>query len=136
MAIEISAGAVVFHRGEQIAYLLLFSSFWGFPKGHIEPGEDEHTAALREIREEAGLEVAILDGFRYVEEYTYQRKGKLNPKQAIYFVAEAQNRTARLSREHSNMAWLSFDEALAHLKFDGLRDTLRAANEFLLKRDA
>jgi 8-oxo-dGTP pyrophosphatase MutT (NUDIX family) len=136
MAIETSAGAVVFHRSEQIEYLLLFSSFWGFPKGHIEAGEDERTAARREIREEAGLEVAILDGFRYVEKYTYQRKGKPNPKQAIYFVAEAQDRTARLSREHSDMAWLSFDEAFARLQFDGLRNTLRAANEFLLKRDA
>ncbi len=136
MAIETSAGAVVFHRGEQIEYLLLFSSFWGFPKGHIESGEEERTAALREIREEAGLEVAIIDGFRYVEKYTYQRKGKLNQKQAIYFVAEARNRAARLSPEHSDMTWLPFDEALAHLQFDGLRATLRAANEFLLKNGA
>ena len=133
MAIETSAGAVVFHRGEQIEYLLLFSTFWGFPKGHVERGEDERAAALREIREEAGLEVALLDGFRYVEKYTYQRKGQLNHKQAVYFIAEAPSRAACLSWEHSDLVWLPFDEALAHLQFDGLRDTLRAANEFLLK---
>lgn len=136
MAIETSAGAVVFHRGEQIEYLLLFSTFWGFPKGHIEPGEDERTAALREIREEAGLQVTLLNGFRYVEKYTYQLKGQLNHKQAIYFVAQAHSRAARLSWEHSDMAWLPFDAALARLQFDGLRDALRAANEFLLERKA
>ncbi len=134
MPIETSAGAVVFHRGERIEYLLLFSTFWGFPKGHIESGEDERTAALREIREEAGLAVTLLDGFRYVEKYTYQRKGHLNHKQAIYFVAEAKDRAARLSHEHSDLAWLPFDEALAHLQFDGLRDALRAADKFLNRK--
>jgi bis(5'-nucleosidyl)-tetraphosphatase len=133
MAIETSAGAVVFYRAEPIEYLLLFSNFWGFPKGHVERGEDEHTAARREIREEAGLEVTLLDGFRYVEKYTYQRKGEPNPKLAIYFLGESNTRASRLSHEHSDMTWLPFEDALARLQFDGLRDTLRAANEFILK---
>ncbi len=133
MAIETSAGAVVFYRAEPIEYLLLLSNFWGFPKGHIELGEDERTAALREIHEEAGLRVTLLDGFRYVEKYAYQRNGNLNPKIAIYFLGESDTRASRLSHEHSDMAWLSFDAALARLQFDGLRDTLRAANEFLQK---
>jgi bis(5'-nucleosidyl)-tetraphosphatase len=136
MAIETSAGAVVFYRGERIEYLLLLSTFWGFPKGHVEPGEDERAAALREIREEAGLEITLLDGFRYVEKYTYQRKGQPTPKQAIYFLGEARSRASRLSHEHTDMVWLSFDAALGRLQFDGLRNTLRAANEFLLKREA
>ena len=131
MSIETSAGAVVFYRGEQIEYLLLYHNFWGFPKGHIERDEDERTAALREIDEEAGLPVTLLDGFRCVEEYEYERKGKLSPKRAIYFVAQAQNRAARLSSEHSELIWLPYDQALARLQFDGLRNTLHAANEFL-----
>jgi bis(5'-nucleosidyl)-tetraphosphatase len=135
MSIETSAGAVVFYRGEQIEYLLLYHNFWGFPKGHIERGEDEHTAALREIDEEAGVPVTLLDGFRWVEEYEYPRRGKLNPKRAIYFLAQARNHTARLSWEHTELTWLPYEQALAQLQFDGLRDTLRAANEFLTKRE-
>ena len=134
MPIETSAGAVVFYRGEQIEYLLLYHNFWGFPKGHIERGEGERTAALREIREEAGVTVTLLDGFRCVEEYTYTRKGQLNPKKAIYFLAQASKRAARLSSEHTDLAWLPYDQALAHLQFDGLRNTLTAANEFLTTR--
>ncbi len=32
---------------------------WLAPGGHIEPGEDSNTAALREVREESGLEVQL-----------------------------------------------------------------------------
>lgn len=34
---------------------------WFPPGGHIEPGELPHEAALREVREETGLEVLLLD---------------------------------------------------------------------------
>jgi 8-oxo-dGTP diphosphatase len=33
--------------------------FWSLPGGHIEPGEAARAAALRETREEAGIEVAL-----------------------------------------------------------------------------
>ena len=131
MPIETSAGAVVFYRGVQIEYLLLYSNFWGFPKGHVEAGEDERTAALREIEEESGVPVTLLDGFRYVENYKYARRGQLNPKQAIYFLAQAQTQAARLSSEHTELIWLPYDQALARLQFDDLRGMLRAADEFL-----
>ncbi len=135
MAIETSAGAVVFHRSDKIEYLLLFSDFWGFPKGHIEPGEDERTAARREIREEAGLGVTLLAGFRVVDEYKYTRAGAPVPKRAIYFLARSDSRASRLSHEHSDMVWLLFEDALARLQFDGLRETLRAADEFLKHKE-
>ena len=134
MPIETSAGAVVFYRGEQIKYLLLFSTFWGFPKGHIEPGEQDVQAALREIREEAALQVQLIDGFRHIEDYAYERKGEQHPKRVIYFLGEAVNRNSQLSHEHSQMAWLPYHEAMARLEFEGLRETLRVADEFLNRK--
>jgi len=131
---ERSAGAVVFHRGPRIEYLLLLSTYWGFPKGLIEPGENEATAALREVREETGLSVTLLAGFRTVDEYWYRRGDARIRKQAIYFVAEAPTRAARLSHEHDDMAWLDYNSALARLDFVNLRETLRKANEFVVKR--
>lgn len=133
MAIEKSAGAVVFHRGKKTEYLLLLSTYWGFPKGRIEPGEDERTAALREIKEETDLDATIVDGFRVVDDYWYQRNGKRIFKQAIYFVAEVSSRAAKISHEHEDLAWLTFDAALARLDFVGLRDLLSQANAFVLK---
>ncbi len=134
VAIETSAGAVVFYRDVQIEYLLLLSTYWGFPKGHIEAGEDERTAALREVREETGLEITLLDNFRQVDAYSFSRRGTVVQKESIYFLGEARDRNSRLSWEHSDMIWLSFDEALARLKYEGGRTILRAADRFILNR--
>jgi bis(5'-nucleosidyl)-tetraphosphatase len=133
MASETSAGAVVFYRGARIEYLLLLATFWGFPKGHIEPGEDERTAALREVKEEAGLDVTLLDGFRLVDEYWFRRKGQRVHKQAVFFLAEAKNPDAKISWEHQDLAWLSYEDALARLTYEGGRKILRQAHKFLLK---
>jgi diadenosine hexaphosphate hydrolase (ATP-forming) len=53
-----SAGAVVF-RGGHVLLLQKANGEWGFPKGHVEPGETARAAARREIREEAGIEADI-----------------------------------------------------------------------------
>lgn len=133
MAIEKSAGAVVFHRGKLIEYLLLLSTYWGFPKGQVEPSEDERTTALREIREETGLEVTLVDGFRHVEEFWYQRSGRRTHKYVFYFLAEAHSRDARISYEHGDIAWFTFDAAMQRLEYPGLRVTLKKANDFLTR---
>ena len=36
-------------------------SFWGFPKGHLEEGEKPSEAAIREVYEETGFKVELLD---------------------------------------------------------------------------
>ena len=129
--IEKSAGAIVFYRGEPIEYLLLLSTYWGFAKGRIEKEEDERTAALREVREETGLEVAIVEGWREVDDYWYQLKGQRVHKQAVFFVAQALSRESKISWEHEEMAWLPFEAALERLKFAGLKELLTSANEFV-----
>src|SRR3989441_5545087 len=56
---ETSAGGVVFRRGPdgEPRFLLIRDSYrnWGFPKGHLEPGEPPADAARREVAEETGL---------------------------------------------------------------------------------
>jgi len=131
MVTEKSAGAVVFHRGKKIEYLLLLSTFWGFPKGHLEAGENEREAALREIREETGLAVTLLNGFRAQDEYDYARDSERIHKVAVFFLAEAKHRESKISWEHSEMAWLAFDDALARLTYENGHAILRKADEFL-----
>lgn len=56
---EKAAGFVIYRKlCDKVEYLLLKASYGGFhwtpPKGHVDPGEDDFTTALRETREEAG----------------------------------------------------------------------------------
>lgn len=83
---EKSSGAVVFtDNGGERRFLLIKMNrgHFGLPKGHIEKFEDERAAAIREIREETGVQASLLDGFRETVRYTVSRK---THKESVYFI--------------------------------------------------
>lgn len=55
-----SAGAVVLIDGRCLVLRRAGTDEWIFPKGHLERGEQPEDAAVREVREETGLEIRIL----------------------------------------------------------------------------
>ena len=62
---EKSCGAVLFTTEKGIKkFLLVESNYFGFPKGHVEENETEQETALREIKEETGVDATIIPGFR------------------------------------------------------------------------
>ena len=73
MSYEKSCGAVVFRKYHGNIELLLIKhvvgGHWSFPKGHVEPGETEEQTALREIKEETGIDVELNTSFREVVSY-------------------------------------------------------------------
>ncbi|MFN7105613.1 MAG: bis(5'-nucleosyl)-tetraphosphatase [Pyrobaculum sp.] len=130
---EISAGVVVYHRGKDVEYLLLHypAGHWDFPKGNIEPGEAPEETALREVKEETGLEVKLIEGFREEIEYIYFKGGKKVKKKVIFFLGEANSRDVRLSWEHRGYIWLPFEKALARLTYENSRQVLARANRYI-----
>lgn len=133
LVFEKSAGAVVFYPSSPAKYLLLFSSFWEFPKGRLDPGETEIEAARREVREETGLEVDFVEGFRDISTY-FKRShetGALVKKTVVYYLARARTRKAKISWEHSEARWLTFDMALEQLTYGNSRQVLYKADSFL-----
>ena len=133
-AAERSCGAVVFTRTERgIRYVIVESleGIHGFPKGHAEPGETERETALREIREETGLEVRLLEGFRAEDEYALPKKPG-TVKRVVYFLGECNSRRPEPQRsELLSVKLLSFDEAAAVLEYESSRRILREADKFL-----
>ena len=134
--LEHSAGAVVYTRqAEGLRFVIAqhLDGHHGFPKGHIEGGESEADAALREIREEVGLTPRLIPGFRRVEFYALP--GKPNTyKQVVYFLAEFENQTpVPQQTELKAAALLSLPEALAVLEHDSARRILREAYEHLTR---
>lgn len=134
--LEHSAGAVVFTRASGALRFVIVQSragHHGFPKGHMEPGETEAETALREIREETGLEPRLLPGFRTAEIYPLPQKPN-TVKQIVFFAAEYENQTPRPQFEElRSIKLLTFDEAMRTLEYPSSRRVLSEAYTFLTK---
>ena len=133
---EKSCGAVVFcQKDNDIKYLLVceHGGYWVFPKGHMEAGESEHETALREVKEETGLEVTFVDGFRVKDEHSLAREGRPNTiKQTVYFLAKYENQAfVPQESEIAKIVLLDFESAMATLQIDSCKHILRQAHSFL-----
>lgn len=131
LILEKSAGAVVFHRGKDIEYLLLRANHWEFPKGLIDAHEREEDAALREVREETGLAISLVSNFRETIQYFYRHKldGAPVRKQVIYFLGEAKSRAHKISWEHQDARWVTCAQALELIEYENARAILQKAHQ-------
>lgn len=132
---EKSAGAVVYTVSNgKIKYLLIKSQNGdiGFPKGHIEQGENEESAALREIYEETSIKAELTSDFKAKIVYTMPN-GK--SKTVIYFTAVYANQTPKHNDgfEHNEYMLLEYDDALKSLSFDNVKDILIKADKAISK---
>lgn len=91
---------------------------WIFPKGHIEPGEAAEAAAVRELREEGGVDGEVVSR---VGEYEYTRDG------CTFRVAHylCMYRETVGTEEPRSPLWCNVDEALGLLTFPDARELLR-----------
>ena len=107
-----SCGAVVYReKGGVREYLCLRqarSGSYSVPKGHMEAFETERQTAEREAREEAGIELSFIDGFRREMRYTVFEPRK---KTLVLFLAECRGTVKYDGREISEHRWLSLEEA-------------------------
>lgn len=130
---ETSAGGVVVHRnGDGWRYLLIRDSYqnWGFPKGHVEPGESVEAAARREVAEETGVREAVITAPLDVIEWEFQFRGVRVRKTCYFFLMETQDSATSPQREEGISAcrWTTFDEATRLVAYDNARGVLRAAH--------
>ena len=137
MADEKSAGVVLFRQtaGRRLYLVLHYEEgHWDTPKGHIEKGEDEAAAALRECMEETGIgRIEFVPGFRERIEYTYMRAGRPSHKEVVYLLAGTSEEAVTLSAEHKGYAWLGFEDALSRLTYENAKGVLGKAERFLKK---
>lgn len=132
---EKSCGAVVFtqhHDGIRYVIIQSLEGYYGFPKGHMEEGETEEQTALREIYEETGLKVHILEGFRCEDEHTIPSKPSVM-KRIVYFAAEYENQELRHQPEELlSVKLMTFEEAMNAFQWESSRRILKEVKEFLM----
>lgn len=131
---EKSCGAIVFIKNRAMKYLLLQykAGHWDFVKGLNEINESEKDTAMRELKEETGIEKAHFVGdFREEIHYFFRRRGRLVSKKVAYFLIEVEESAVKISYEHVGYEWLSFQRAMEKLTFENARKVLGSANKFL-----
>jgi 8-oxo-dGTP pyrophosphatase MutT (NUDIX family) len=110
------------------------NEFWKPPKGLVDAGEKLEETAVREVKEETGLDVRLVPGFRDVLHFFYKKEGETVSKEVIYFLGEAKSKDVRLSYEHKDFAWLSPEDAIKKAKYGTDKESLRKAADFLKQK--
>jgi 8-oxo-dGTP pyrophosphatase MutT (NUDIX family)/energy-coupling factor transporter ATP-binding protein EcfA2 len=107
---------------------------WEAVHGHIEPGEEPEDAAVREVREEAGLTVARLYSVTVQPFYLHRSH---TVQLAVVFAAFVDEPAAlSLGAEHQRAEWMSVDDALERFQWPREREALREIAHLLRTGDA
>jgi 8-oxo-dGTP pyrophosphatase MutT (NUDIX family) len=117
------AGGVVYRANQNVVEILLVRArdkAWIFPKGHLEKGESAAEAALRETREEAGVEGELVEPLEALQFRSGKEKVRVD-----YFLVRA---TGELPpTENRQRQWLPMVRAMQMLTHDDARALLRRA---------
>lgn len=120
-----SAGAVLFTRRGECVLMRSHTGEWGLPKGHLEAGETEMQAAVREVLEETGARARLLLGF--CEEIAYCLPGG-EPKVVTFFAAACEEEVfSPRDADVTHSSAFTLDEALALIPHEDVRRVLRHA---------
>lgn len=131
---EKSCGAVVFTKTENnIKYLIIQNKegIYGFPKGHLEYNESEEETALREVYEEVGIKVNLIDGFKTIDEHFIPNK-KDTIKRIVYFIGEYSNQEINYHKEEVLSASLmDYDKAISLFQYESSKNILNSVHNYI-----
>ena len=128
---ERSAGGVVLNGEDVLVVVPMRRAANGarvlaLPKGHLDGDETDEQAAIREVREEGGVEVELVASLGDVH-YHYRRRGRLISKRVRFFLfAFRSGSPADHDHEIEDASWLSLEEAVKALTYPGEREMVQS----------
>ncbi len=133
-----SAGGVVFRRTDVGVEVVICGrdsdGVWGLPKGTPNSGESLEQTAGREVMEETGLQVRIVDKVGIVE-YWFSRNGVRYHKWVHHYLLEAEGgSTAEHDHEYDRVEWRPIEVAIRTLSFKNEVDIVKKARQMIEAR--
>jgi 8-oxo-dGTP pyrophosphatase MutT (NUDIX family) len=116
-------------------FLIIRDSYdnWGFPKGHVEHGEQPEAAAIREVSEETGLaRLTVRTSIDTIDWY-FRFRGRLIHKVCHFYlmVTELADTSPQRSEGITACRWEAYEEAAQLVSYANARDVLRRAHELI-----
>jgi 8-oxo-dGTP pyrophosphatase MutT (NUDIX family) len=136
---ERSAGGVVVRDAQALVIVPTRraadgSRVLGLPKGHIDPGESELQAALREVREETGVDAELIAELGEIR-YWYSRHARPVPKTVVFYLFRyLAGDPADHDDEVEEARWMDLREAARALSYAGERQIVARALAALDRR--
>ena len=111
----------------------IYEHLWQGVAGKIENNEKSWQAAIRELKEETGLNPRKIFIADHVSKFYEAHQDRINF--VPVFGIEVNNEKVTLSNEHCDYKWVDFETASSHLVWNGQKKGIHAVNQMLLSND-
>lgn len=140
---QVSSGGVAFRWQDlepEIAIVSVKPSLrWQLPKGIVDPGESPEITAVREVREEAGIETDLLSLIETIEYWyrstKYGKPVRFHKFVHFYLLSYRSGDVTDHDHEVAEARWVSFEEAMEMLAFKSERKVVEKAKEMIGKME-
>lgn len=134
---QVSAGGVAFRQtnGQTEVALILVGhrKRWQLPKGTVTKHEKNEQAALREVREEAGIETKLLEPLDRIEYWFYAsndgQRTRFHKYVYFFLMQYISGDVSEHDHEVDEARWVEIDHAIEMLRFDSEKELVRKARE-------
>jgi 8-oxo-dGTP pyrophosphatase MutT (NUDIX family) len=107
---------------------------WALPKGTPKPGESREQTALRETREETGLDARIIEPIDSITYWFALRHARVCKTVYYYLMVATGGDTSLHDPEYDRVAWFSTTDALRVMTYPNEADMVRRAVELVQRR--
>ena len=136
---QVSAGGVAFRWKDsepEVAIVRVKPKLrWQLPKGIVDEGESPQVTAVREVREEAGVESDMIKLIETIEYWyrsvKYGKPIRYHKFVHFYLLEYRSGEVSDHDHEVEQARWVNIDEALEMLDFKGEREVVEKAREMI-----
>jgi len=136
---RISAGGLVFKKlNKTIFFVICYkknTDKWYLPKGTQELGEAIKDTAIREVSEETGLKVSIIQYLSDIEYSFLEEKRLINKKVSYYIMNPKGGSFDEHDNEFDNVIWATKNQCLNLLKYENEKKLVAATCEIVGKHE-